>query len=103
MAGGAPEGNQNAAKGRRWRDAVERAIEAWPDMPEGEFGTLVQGLNKAAHAFVGKMMAESDIAFFKEFGDRLDGKTPQAITGADEGPLLVQVLRLTDGNDPASS
>ena len=39
----------------------------------------MRGINAAAHAFVRKMMEDGDIAFFREFGDRLDGKPMQSM------------------------
>ena len=33
--------------------------------------------------------ADGDMTAIKELGDRLDGKAPQAITGADGGPLVI--------------
>ncbi len=72
-------GNQNAAKGTRWRAALERAIEAWPEAYEGGSNDLMKGINAAAHAYVAKMMTDADLGFFKEFGDRLDGKPMQGM------------------------
>lgn len=78
--GGAPEGNQNAAKGKRWRDAIEHCVERLPDGPDLENCLpLLRGLRMAASAFVETMIAQKDIAFFREFGDRIDGKALQAV------------------------
>lgn len=88
MPVGAPIGNQNAAKAKRWTAAIERALEAWPQEPDSTDCTpLMRGLNAAAFAFVGQMMDKRDAAFFREFGDRLDGKAAQAITGPEGGPI----------------
>lgn len=99
---GAPLGNDNRARSKRWAAAIERAVEAWPNEPSSEnCNALIKGLNQAAHAFVGKMLAEKDIAFFREFGDRLDGKAKQQteITGEDGGPIgFTQITRrVVDG------
>ena len=76
----APIGNQNAAKAKRWSEAIERAITAFPDeVDTSDCNPLMVGLNNAAHAFVARMMAEADLGFFKEFGDRLEGKPMQAV------------------------
>ena len=40
---------------------------------------LLRGLRIAAHAFVSKMIADNDIQFFREFGDRIDGKAAQSV------------------------
>ena len=75
----APLGNTNGARGTRWRSALERAIDAWPDAYEGGANALMRGINAAAHAYVTKMMTDNDLGFFKEFGDRLDGKPMQSM------------------------
>jgi hypothetical protein len=80
---GAPVGNQNAARARKWRDAIDRVLAHWPDKPETPLQSE-RGLHEAAYLFVAKMMHEQDLGFFKEFGDRLDGKPAQAIVGDDE-------------------
>lgn len=86
-------GNQNAAKGARWREAIERAINSWPESHAGGSNELMRGINAAAHAFVRKMMEDGDIAFFREFGDRLDGKPKQSmeVSGTDGEPLMKAV------------
>ena len=85
---GAPPGNQNAAKGRAWREAIRRAVAR-------KFGgTVDHGLDKLADEFV-KAVASGDLAAFKEFGDRIDGKPAQAIIGGDEDdPALKVVSRI---------
>lgn len=75
----APIGNTNGAKGTRWREAIERAIDAWPEAYQGGANEFMKGINAAAHAFVKQMMTDGDIAFFREFGDRLDGKPKQTM------------------------
>lgn len=93
MGAGAPLGNHNATRGRRWRDAVEFAVAAWPKKPDcTDCSALIAGLRLAAHKFVGEMMTSKDISFFREFGDRLDGKPAQAIIGgdADDPPLRIE-------------
>lgn len=80
-SGGQP-GNQNAAKGRRWRDAIDRAL------AKRSKATATQELDRLAEKFLDDVEAQG-IAGFREFGDRLDGKAPQAIVGADGGDLTV--------------
>ena len=80
-------GNQYAAKAKQWSLAIERAVAAWPNEPKGEFSEYLKGLNTLAHEFVKKMHADKDIAFFREFGDRLDGKPAQTIGGDPDAPL----------------
>lgn len=38
------------------------------------------------------------IAGFTDLADRLDGKPAQAITGADGGPLTIEVVKFADTN-----
>ncbi len=85
---GAPLGNQNAAKGRRWSKAVERAVDAWPERAVSL--EINRGIDNMAYEFVREMVTTKDIAFFREFGDRIDGKAPQAIVGDDELPPVVR-------------
>lgn len=76
-SGGQP-GNKNATLEKRaWGNALNRS--------------LVQGdrLRRAADALVDKAI-DGDVAALKEIGDRVDGKVPQGIVGADGGPVQVQ-------------
>ena len=86
----APLGNQNAAKAKRWEAAILRAVEAWPKEPDTkDCSALMIGLNKAAYEFVKGVYERKDLGFFKEFGDRLEGKSAQVIAGDSENPLTV--------------
>jgi hypothetical protein len=88
---GAPLGNQNAARGKRWAAAVERAIgrRATGTPAPTDVSDLILGLNAAADLFVAQLFDTKDLGYFKEFGDRLDGKPKQQIeqTGLDDGPV----------------
>lgn len=84
---GAPVGNQNAAKAKVWRAAIERALEIRSQ-------SRVDG-KKEIDALAEKLLdlvAAGDLPALKEFGDRMDGKPAQAIIGGDEGepPLRVK-------------
>lgn len=97
--GGQP-GNQNAAKAKRWTAAIERCLEAWPGPPDSTDCTdFMRGINAAAFAFVGSMMATKDVQFFREFADRIDGKAMQAIEAEFTGNLTINVLRFADSDD----
>ena len=77
---GAPPGNTNATKGRIWTQAIETCIAAWPEHPSYvDCSDLVRGMRKAAFVFVKKMLESQDQAFFREFGDRIQGKAQQMI------------------------
>lgn len=89
MAG--TEGNTNSSKDNRlWRNTIMRAI------AQGD----AERLRKIAETLLDKA-AEGDMAAIKELGDRLDGKASQQlqVTGADDGPLQVQIVRY--GTNPA--
>lgn len=89
--GGAPRGNQNAAKGKRWREAVLRALSRAHKSVDG-------GLDVAADKLVA-LAAEGDKWAIDHIADRLDGKPKQEsiVTGEmDEagngGPVLHRVI-----------
>jgi len=88
MAGGAPEGNNNAAKGRRWAIAIEKALELRSKSDQ----------QKALVELAGKLLdkcAEGDLQALKELGDRLDGKPSQSVdmkvTGLSHEEALKQL------------
>lgn len=65
---GRPTGSKSAT--RPWSDAIRRAVAR-----KGK-----QGLNKLADQLLAKV-EEGDMQAIKEFGDRYEGKIPQAIEG----------------------
>lgn len=79
---GAPIGNQNASKGKIWHAAIMRALE------KRGAGDKLKALDELAAKLL-ENVATGDMQALKEFGDRLDGKPAQAITGADGGNLVV--------------
>ncbi len=73
---GAPKGNKNSARPMREALMLEiNARKAW---------------RKIAKAHVDKCEA-GDMTAIREVYDRVDGKVPQAVTGADGGALIVQI------------
>jgi hypothetical protein len=82
---GAPLGNRNGEKQNRlWGDAIRRAV--------------VQDDGKRLRMLAERLLdkaAEGDVSALKELGDRLDGKSPQALTDADGNPLTL-VFQLKD-------
>lgn len=77
--GGQP-GNDNAAKNKPWRDALNRAI------AQGDPNRLRSIADKLID-----MAAAGEIQAIKELGDRLDGKSTQNI-GAEEGTVYKIVI-----------
>lgn len=84
MAGGAPVGNQNAAKGKRWADAIDRALAARSKV-EG-----IQALDALAEKLL-TLADEGDLGALKELGDRLDGKAAQSIEQKTELTASVEM------------
>jgi hypothetical protein len=79
-------------------------VEAWPNPPDDTHcASLIVGLNKAAYAFVSKMIESGDIGFFREFGDRLDGKAKSSLemSGPDGDAIPVNVgIQFVSGTVP---
>lgn len=93
-SGGQP-GNQNAAKGKRWADALECAATAWPDEPDYEnCRPEIAGLRRNAFDFMKRMRNAADkyaSAYFSQYGDRMDGKPHQSQDVNLHGDLIVTV------------
>jgi len=80
-------GNTNPTKGKRWRDAINRALakrsrvdakEALDDLAEKLLGLCDQG----------------ELGALKELGDRIDGKSVQGVElgGIDGAPVQTKVV-----------
>lgn len=85
---GAPLGNQNAAKAKVWRSAIDRALERRTQ-------SRTDGI-KEIDALADKLLdavASGDLPALKEFGDRMDGKAAQSVTvgGDEDSPLRLMV------------
>lgn len=78
MPVGAPLGNNNAAKGKLWTDAIKRALARRSDTVEG-------GLNDLADTFI-EAVANGDAWAMRELGDRLEGKPAQTNILGNEDP-----------------
>ena len=87
---GAPFGNKNGAGKREWSDAIRRAVARRGKGKEG-------GLNKLADKLLDKV-EEGDMAAIREFGDRFEGKVPQAIEGTGEDGSFNIVITSRDKN-----
>ena len=82
---GAPLGNQNAARSKRWTAAIERALER-----KGVDAQLE--LDKLAEEFVAAVRLaalKGDISGFRELGDRMEGKATQIVAGDPGGAPIV--------------
>ena len=92
MRAGAPLGNQNGAKGKRWQKALERVLAR-------RYGDVDKGLEKLAEKFL-KLADNKAVAkdVYREVADRFDGRPAQAValTGADDGPLIVEIVKFKD-------
>lgn len=81
----APAGNQFAARAKVWTAAINRALER----------RSAASRTEAIDALAERLLAlcdEGDLAALQELGNRLEGKTPQAIIGGDEDDPAVQVI-----------
>lgn len=81
MPGGAPIGNQNAVKGKRFQKAMEKVLAR-------KYGDVDAGYEAIAEKYV-EIAEAKDPGICKDFADRADGKPSQqvALTGADGGPV----------------
>lgn len=88
---GAPLGNQNAAKGRKFRAAVDRALE------EKSRVLGKEALDEVCRVLIDQALAGEQWAI-QQLGDRLDGKPGQAleVTGEDGGPIQSAVHVIFD-------
>lgn len=92
MESGAQPGNENAAKGREWTQAIKRALAR-----RGE-GDYRRGLDILADKLV-KAAETDESAFMKAIeavGDRIEGKPKQTteLTGENGGAVkLEQIVR----------
>lgn len=86
---GGQTGNKNAEKGRIWTEAVKRAIAR-------RHGGLSKGLDRLADEFV-NAVAEGGLQEFKELGDRLEGKSVQAIEGTGPKGEITVIVTSDDG------
>ena len=83
---GAPVGNQNARKAKRWQDALVKALARY-ETTEVQQG---QALERIAMRVVEEALGGSKDAW-QEIGNRLDGKPAQVIIGdEDEAPISVR-------------
>lgn len=95
---GAPLGNQNAAKPKRWKLAIEKALERRGyESAKDAHDALVDIADKLLAS-----ASDGDIQALKELGNRLDGMPTQEHTGADGNPLTI-VLQSYKDSEPVES
>lgn len=101
MAGfGAPKGNQFAVKDKRWRMAIDRALE------NKSRAMGVQALDAIAEQMISVALGEDEtadvkdkLAVWREIADRLDGKPKQEVDanlGATDGLIDLLSRRRAD-------
>jgi hypothetical protein len=82
---GAPFGNQNAAKAKKWTAAIERALARRAGK------AFAEALDDLADKFIAAVENGDKDALpgFKEFGDRIEGRTvqPTEVSGPDGSPI----------------
>jgi hypothetical protein len=85
--GGAPKGNKNATKGRRWREALDQEL-AQLEINGKPVGTVMAGLRAIAKRVVTDAY-NGNYQAITEIGIRQDGRPAQAVhvTGEDGGPI----------------
>ena len=89
---GAPEGNNNASKGKEWRDAIRYALAKKGREVEGSDPAYTRGLRKVAEKFV-EAAANGDPWAMRELGDRVDGKAVQGVEiGGPDGESIPVAL-----------
>lgn len=98
MAGpGAPIGNQNAVKAKRWQQAIDRALE------KRSKAAGIDELDRLAELFLstiedmtqGNAQRAPSIAGFVDLADRMDGKAQQTIQADVDASLTVTVKQFT--------
>jgi hypothetical protein len=89
---GAPTGNQNASKGKRFASVLEKRIEE------------LKAMDGIVDALITKAL-EGDMPAIKEVADRLDGKPRQQVDlgGQDgENPLVTAInIRFVKSSEPS--
>lgn len=100
----APLGNTNGAKGKRWQDALHKALVRFTSNTDELKVEVGQALDKIAELVVQKALA-GDKDAISEIANRLDGKPAQGIliSGDDENPLAHRHTVEFVGTRPAAS
>lgn len=86
MPAGAPKGNENAAKAKRFHDGLKRALARKGKTVDG-------GLNKVCDQLVNAAVDGEQWAI-KEIADRIDGKSQQSVNV--DGDIGISVVEIRD-------
>jgi hypothetical protein len=78
-------GNTYAAKDKRWRAAIERALD------QRSRAKQIDALDDLAEKLLQACDA-GELAALKELGDRLDGKAAQTLAGDPDRPLTLDLI-----------
>lgn len=81
---GAPVGNKNATRAKKWREAIMRALAR-------KSGSVDAGLDAAADKLAALAIDDGDKWALEHIADRLDGKPAQAIIGGDEDDNPIKI------------
>lgn len=81
----APKNPVGPKSDKIWRDAIMRAVKREVEKGGG------RKLEKLADKLVERGL-DGDVSAMREIGDRIDGKPVQAISGADGGAVVIQVV-----------
>jgi hypothetical protein len=86
---GAPIGNTNPTKGKRWQQAIDRAL------AERSKRSGIEALDELAEKLL--ILADGgDLGALRELADRLDGKAIQQIDANVDTALTVEILKFAD-------
>jgi hypothetical protein len=80
----APKGNNNAGKGKQWREALERALAR---SVKGKVKSIENGLDPIANIVVRNAL-NGDREAWQEIANRLDGRPVTPIAGDEDVPLF---------------
>lgn len=86
--GGAPKGNQNAAKAKLWTAAINRALDRRKPADE-----RIKCIDELADKLVDECY-EGSLPALQELGNRLEGKPAQAIEAS--GDLTIRRLLINE-------
>ena len=88
---GAPKGNNNAGKGKAWRDALDKALKQYTDQERSI--ARGQALARVAQRVVEDALDGNKDAW-QEIGNRLDGRPVTPIAGDEDTPLFPNTIEM---------